>query len=83
MELLDSNKYPEYYTKVYGTYLKVYNFEAEDSWLESNVAELFSSFNQDIQLRILSIGSGPGTNILQIFFINGTKQLHKELFLGF
>ena len=80
MELLDSNKYPEYYTKVYATYLKVYNFEAEDSWLESNVAELFSSFNQDIQLRILSIGSGPGTNILQIFLLTELSSFIKNYF---
>ena len=64
MELLVSNKYPEYYTKVYGSFMKIYNCETEDSWLESNVADLVLSFktNQDVPLRILSIGSGSGTD---------------------
>ena len=65
MELLDSNKYPDYYTKVWASFLKVYDYELEDSWLESNVADLVSCFaiKQDVPLRILSIGSGSGKNV--------------------
>ena len=67
MELLDSIKYPEYYTKVFDSYLNNYNCEAEDSWLESNVVDLVLSFktNPDIPLRILSIGSGSGKYAVQ------------------
>ena len=44
--------------------MKIYNCETEDSWLESNVSDLMLSFkeNQDVPLRILSIGSGSGTD---------------------